>query len=172
MHFTKSTFVLSLLALCHIAVAAEPPACLLSALGTTQPNPADLKAVCVTNATKTTDKITSDCGDDTQAALKYFSDTCSSAGYKVDVPTSKSHGTLTTDSASATGSSPSGFVTATATGSASTGSSDSSSTSTGSSSSSAASASPSAFEGAASPNRVGSAAAFAAAVFVGVAAVL
>lgn len=54
-----------------------------SSESTTQPNPADLKAVCVTNATKTTDKITRDCGDDTQAAMKYFSDTCSSAGYKV-----------------------------------------------------------------------------------------
>ncbi|KAL1999178.1 hypothetical protein VTN02DRAFT_4934 [Thermoascus thermophilus] len=169
MHLTKVTSVLSFLVLCHVAVAAEPPACLLSAIGTTQPNPADLKAVCVTNAAKTTEQIPHVCGDDTQAALTYFSDTCSSAGYKAAVPTSKSQGTLTTGSASPTGSIPSGFVTATATGSPFPGSFNSSSAGFNSS---IASSSLSSFEGVASPNRVGSAAAFAAAVFVGVAAVL
>ncbi|KAL2223425.1 hypothetical protein M432DRAFT_598520 [Thermoascus aurantiacus ATCC 26904] len=171
MLFAKSTLFLSLLALCHIAVAAIPPACLLSAIGSTQDNPADLKAVCVTNGAKVEAKISSICGDDTQAALKAFSSTCASAGYKVAVPTATKTGSssTSTDSAIRSGvAKPSGFVTATAPGSLSTGSRSS----TGSSSAGSASASPAPFDGAASSNRAGSAAAFAAAVFVGVAAAL
>lgn len=46
-------------------------------------NPADLKAVCVTNGDDVQKKIANTCGDSEQAALSWFADTCDAAGYKV-----------------------------------------------------------------------------------------
>ncbi|RAL16491.1 putative GPI anchored cell wall protein [Aspergillus homomorphus CBS 101889] len=48
-----------------------------------QPNPDDLQAICVTNGKRIKDKIADLCGDDTKVAMQQFSDTCASAGYKV-----------------------------------------------------------------------------------------
>lgn len=48
-----------------------------------QPNPADLKTICGKNAGQVQDSISEKCSDDKQAALKYFSNTCSSNGHKV-----------------------------------------------------------------------------------------
>jgi hypothetical protein len=46
-------------------------------------NPADLKAVCITNGDAVQKKIADTCGDSEQAALKWFADTCDAAGHKV-----------------------------------------------------------------------------------------
>lgn len=164
MFFSKSTFVLSFLALGNIVAAAQTPACLLSVVGA-EKNPADLKAVCVTNGDDVQKKIANTCGDSEQAALSWFADTCDAAGYKVDIKSS------TTTSESATGTSTkgsasnTGFVTATATGSSSSGENKS-----GTSSSSATSTSQTVSAG--SSDRQVSAAAFAAVVFFGFAATL
>jgi hypothetical protein len=89
MFFSKSTFVLSFLALGNIVAAAQTPACLLSVVGA-EKNPADLKAVCVTNGDDVQKKIADTCGDSEQAALTWFADTCDAAGYKVGM-FSKAH---------------------------------------------------------------------------------
>ncbi|KAF7589658.1 hypothetical protein BBP40_003992 [Aspergillus hancockii] len=114
MLFAKSAIVFSFLALGNIAAAASTKACLLSAVGQ-QPNPADLKAVCVTNGEKVQSKIASLCGDDKQEALKQFADTCSSAGHKVVVTATSSGASSTGTSTTSSKSGSSGFVTATAT---------------------------------------------------------
>ncbi|EAW10129.1 putative GPI anchored cell wall protein [Aspergillus clavatus NRRL 1] len=171
MFFSKSTLILSVLALGNIVAAAQPPACLLSVVGS-EKNPSDLKAVCVTNTDNVQQKISDRCGDNEEAALKWYSDNCSGAGYKVEVNTSTtssgSHATGTSSKGSTVTNS--GFVTATATGSGNSGSSSSSSGSSGSSSSNAAS--PSQTVSAGSSDRHVSAAAFAAVVFMGFAATL
>ncbi|PWY86244.1 putative GPI anchored cell wall protein [Aspergillus heteromorphus CBS 117.55] len=81
MLFAKSTLLATLVVLCNAVVASQTNACLLSAVGS-QPNPADLQAICVTNVDKVKTKIADLCGDETQMAMVQFEDTCASAGYK------------------------------------------------------------------------------------------
>ncbi|KAI9923963.1 hypothetical protein ASPWEDRAFT_178952 [Aspergillus wentii DTO 134E9] len=170
MHFAKSAILLSLVALSNVVVASTP-ACLLSAVGS-QENPADLKAICVTNVDKVKDTITEKCGDKKKEALDFFSDVCASAGHKNVVDsssTSSASGTTATSTGSkSTGT---GFVTSTSTSSASD-SNSSGSSGTSSSSSSSSSPSPSDSVSAGASDRHVSAAAFAAVVFVGFAATL
>ncbi|RHZ54100.1 putative GPI anchored cell wall protein [Aspergillus thermomutatus] len=165
MFFSKSAFVLSFLALGNIVAAAQPPACLLSVVGA-EKNPADLKAVCITNGDDVQKNIADTCGDSEQAALKWFADTCDAAGYNVVIKSPTTSGSSATGtSTKGSTSTNTGFITATATGSSSSGSSKS-----GTSSSSAASASQTVSAG--SSDRQVSAAAFAAVVFFGFAASL
>ncbi|KAL5363666.1 hypothetical protein BJX96DRAFT_178270 [Aspergillus floccosus] len=165
MYFPKSAFVFSFLALTNIA-AASTPACLLSAVGTTLSNPADLNDACVKNSDKLQKQIANTCGDDDlQDALDYYSKTCAQAGHKVDVNISSSSSSPT--GTSSAGSKSTGFTTATA---ATSSKSTSSGSQTGSSSASAASSTETTNSG--SSDRHVSAAAFAAVVFVGFAATL
>ncbi|EYE97869.1 putative GPI anchored cell wall protein [Aspergillus ruber CBS 135680] len=165
MFFTKSAVVFSVLALCNVAVAAQPPACLLAVVGD-EPNPADLKTICVKNGDKIQKLISKKCDDDKKDALSHFSDTCSSNGYKVDVSTSTTVSGSTTTATSGSQSTKTGFTTATAT----SGSSSSSTSSSSDSASSSASADTTVSAGAS--DRHVSAAAFAAVVFVGFAATM
>lgn len=49
-----------------------------------EPNPADLKSICVKNGDKMQEQISKKCDDDDKKdALSHFADTCSSNGYKV-----------------------------------------------------------------------------------------
>ncbi|KAJ9619511.1 hypothetical protein H2203_008289 [Taxawa tesnikishii (nom. ined.)] len=111
----KSSIILSVFALsASLAAAATPPACLLAAVNT-QPNPADLKAVCG-NATKVEDTISSICNDDVKPAMSAFSSVCSSAGVAVStsaVSSTKSSTKTTSASASASASA-TGSITSTA----------------------------------------------------------
>ncbi|KKA18021.1 hypothetical protein T310_8035 [Rasamsonia emersonii CBS 393.64] len=175
MYIAKST-LLAIVALTGL-VAAQTPGCLLSVVGD-QPNPADLKTICGDAASKVQSAIKSECGDGSANALQVFSSTCSSAGFHVAEVTSTASVVSSTGTAT---SKPTGSTSATATGSASgsgaTGSSSGSGSGSGSGASSTAtstgsSASASAFHGAAPSNQAGSAAAFAAAVFVGFASLL
>ncbi|KAL1968780.1 hypothetical protein VTN77DRAFT_1141 [Rasamsonia byssochlamydoides] len=160
MYIAKSTLLLSFVALCRFVVADQTPACLLTVVGN-QPNPADLSAICGSAASQVESSIKSECGNNTQTALQVFSSTCSAAGYKVVDAT-----VTTSDASSSTATSkPTGSTSATATsGSVATGSATASST--------GGSATASTVHGAAPSNHAGSAAAFAAAVFVGVASLL
>ncbi|RHZ47232.1 uncharacterized protein CDV56_104976 [Aspergillus thermomutatus] len=170
MYFAKSAFVVSLLALCRVAVAADPPSCLLAAIGT-ESNPADLASLCGSASSAVQSQISQSCGDDTQTAMTFYSNTCASAGHQVVLNSSVSSASSTTSDATTTasGSSKTGFVTIVTT-TATSGSSGSSSSSSGASSSSSAH-SPSS-TGAASSNKQVSAAAFAAVVFVSFAAAM
>ncbi|KAL1849093.1 hypothetical protein Plec18167_006871 [Paecilomyces lecythidis] len=175
MFASKSTLFVSFLALCNF-VAAETPGCLLSAVGD-QSNPADLASLCGANSGALQTLITKKCDDTAPIAMKAYSSICASAGHKVVVTSSKAESKTESKTASATGTgaASTGFVTATTKGSSATATgsaasqSGSSSTSSGSSSS-ASSSTPA--SGAASANEVGSAASFAAAVFLGFAAML
>lgn len=182
MFLNKSTIVFSVLALCNVVVAAQPPACLLSVIGS-QPNPADLKTICGKNAEKIQDSLSETCDDDKQDALKHFSNTCSSNGHKVDVSTTTGStstatttdsSTTTAQNSESTSTSSSGSGSGSSSNSSSGNSSNSDSTSGSSSSSSSASSSPSASDAvsAGASDRHVSAAAFAAVVFVGFAATL
>ncbi|OJJ87111.1 putative GPI anchored cell wall protein [Aspergillus glaucus CBS 516.65] len=165
MLFTKSAVVFSVLALCNVVVAAQPPACLLSVVGD-EPNPADLKTICVKNGDKMQKLISKKCDDDDKKdALSHFSDTCSSNGYKVDVSTSTTMSGSTTTGSQST---KTGFTTATAT----SGSSSSFSSASSSSDSASSSASADTTVSAGASDRHVSAAAFAAVVFVGFAATM
>jgi hypothetical protein len=77
--------------------AASPPACMLGAINTYK-TPSDLPAVC--KEKDMTSKIAKMCGDNTEAALEAFADTCNGAGVKVstDIPT-----TATASGSTATG---------------------------------------------------------------------
>jgi len=77
----KSTLILSLLAL-SASVLATPPGCLLAAVNT-EPNPADLKTVCGSDAKKVQAAIQSMCGSNASIAQSAFAATCSSAGITV-----------------------------------------------------------------------------------------
>lgn len=80
----KVTFFLPALALAaRVAVAAQPPACLLQAVNT-QDNPADMSAVCGDSASAVQSAIASICtGDNAPAAQSAFVATCSAAGQSV-----------------------------------------------------------------------------------------
>jgi len=64
------------------SVLAMPPACLLAAVNT-QPNPANLTAVCGSGATNVQKAIASMCGSNVAVAESAFASTCSSAGKTV-----------------------------------------------------------------------------------------
>ncbi|PLN78561.1 hypothetical protein BDW42DRAFT_195774 [Aspergillus taichungensis] len=163
MIFAKSAFLVSFLALSNVVVASGPSACLLSAVGQ-QENPADMKAMCVTNTKRVQKEIADSCGKDKEDALKEYVETCADNDYKVEIASKSS------DSASKTGGSHSSDSSASATGGSS--SSDESSSGSSTSSSSSASASPSDSVSAGSSDRHVSAAAFAAVVFLGFAATM
>lgn len=184
MLFSRSAVVFSLLALTRVAVGALPPACLLDVVGG-QPSPSDLNTICGSNASKIQSQISSTCKGNAQAALSAFSSTCSSAGHEIvthssttsgaETSTTGTHGTSTSGPTSATpaisGSivpASSGFVVAVATPSPS---GYPSGIPTATPSQTPSSAFPLS-NGAASPNKQMSAAAFAAVVFVGFAATL
>jgi hypothetical protein len=79
MFINQSTLFLSFLAL-RVVVAQSTPWCLLSAIGT-QPDPADLGAICGADSSDVVSIIKSTCTDgDSQAALSAYSSTCSAAG--------------------------------------------------------------------------------------------
>ncbi|KAJ5745433.1 Period circadian protein [Penicillium odoratum] len=163
----KSTIALAFVALASI-VAASTPACIISVMGDTA-NPDDLKTICGSKTIQST--IESKCGNNAQAGLKFFCNTCKSAGYTV-VTSSNTAGTATATGATGTAT---GFATAVSTsGSKTTGASTSGSGSA--SASGSASGSASAFP---SPSTAGAAGgqhlsstAFVAAMFFGAAAIL
>ncbi|KAJ5081515.1 Period circadian protein [Penicillium alfredii] len=175
MFFKKSAVALAFVALTNIVSAGQTPACLLSVIGNT-PNPAKLSDICGSDAHKIQSAIEKECGDKSDAALKFFANTCKDAGHKVESSstTSSTSGT----SASASGSSTS-FVTSASAGESSptSGSSSGGSNTSGGSGSASGSApsgaaSPSSSSGAAVSDRQFSATTFAAVVFIGAAAVL
>ncbi|KAJ6030205.1 hypothetical protein N7499_012623 [Penicillium canescens] len=174
MIFNKSIFAVAVMALANVVAAgtttAQTPACVLKIIGH-QDNPADSKAICGKDAASIQSDIADKCAD-SDTALKFFVSNCAQLGHKV-VETSPSS-TATSGSASA---SASGFVTAaSSSGAAATGSGTGSSaaaTGTGSSSSESGSASsPTSTFNAASSDRQFSATTFAAAIFLGAAALL
>ncbi|KKK13909.1 hypothetical protein P175DRAFT_0561043 [Aspergillus ochraceoroseus IBT 24754] len=162
MFFTKSSLLVALFALSNLVVATGTPSCLLSAVGA-QSDPANLKAVCVTNGDAVQSRIHDLCGSDAQDALEYFQSTCSTGGYKIAIKSTStsasSNSTSTTDSGSSTST---GFTTTTASASSST------------SASGIVSTTPTASQthSSASSDKQVSAAAFAAVVFLGFAATL
>ncbi|KAJ5483881.1 Period circadian protein [Penicillium diatomitis] len=105
MFINKSTFALACVALANLVSAGQTPACLLSVVGHSQ-NPADMKTLCGSGSKDLVSKIGDKCGDNSEAALKFYASTCKAAGYTVSIDTS-------------TASSSSGFITATATASGS-----------------------------------------------------
>ncbi|KAK2764033.1 hypothetical protein FQN54_009652 [Arachnomyces sp. PD_36] len=151
MFAAKSTIFIALLALCNFVVAAiPPPACLLAAINQ-QDKPSDMNAMCGANSKDVQSTIQDICGDDVDAALKAYSKSCSEAGKEVTLIQPS-----TDDGDSESGS---GEITSTNTVGQPTGSATESG------------ASPSETTGAASLNKVGSAAA-AVAVVAGFAAAL
>ncbi|KAJ5176342.1 Period circadian protein [Penicillium canariense] len=172
MFFNKSTLALAFVALANIVYAGQTPACLLSVIGASS-NPADLATLCGSDAKNLESQISDKCGDKTQSALKFFANTCTANGHKLEIA-----------NVSTSTNTSSGFVTATATsGSSATGTgSSASASSTGSSSGSSASggASSTASGSSSAPTATTNAAAglqfhgtaFAAVVFVGAAALL
>ncbi|OGE50478.1 hypothetical protein PENARI_c017G06266 [Penicillium arizonense] len=178
MIFNKSIFAVAVMALANVVAAGtttpQTPACVLKIIGH-QDNPADSKAICGKDAASIQSDIADKCAD-SDVALKFFVSNCAQLGHKV-VETSPSS-TATSGSASA---SASGFVTAaSSSGAAATGSgsgsgtgSSAAATGTGSSSSGSGSASsPTSTFNAASSDRQFSATTFAAAIFLGAAALL
>ncbi|MCJ1244393.1 hypothetical protein MMC30_001591 [Trapelia coarctata] len=97
MFAAKTTILLALLAASSKLVAAGPPACLLAAINT-EPNPADLQAICGDGASKVESQIASLCGSNTDAAMQAFVSSCSAAGKTVPTYSPSTSGT-----ASATG---------------------------------------------------------------------
>ncbi|KAJ5320383.1 hypothetical protein PENANT_c010G07415 [Penicillium antarcticum] len=185
MIFNKSILAVAVMALANVVAAGtttpQTPACVLKIIGH-QDNPADSKAICGKDASSIQSDIADKCSD-SDAALKFFVSNCAQLGHKV-VETSPSS-TATSGSASA-----SGFVTAaSSSGAAATGSgsgtgSGSSAAATGtgsgtsaggagsSSSESGSASSPTSTFNAASSDRQFSATTFAAAIFLGAAALL
>ncbi|OQE35982.1 hypothetical protein PENCOP_c012G00996 [Penicillium coprophilum] len=186
MLFNKSIFAVAVVALANVVTATtvQTPACVLKIIGN-QPNPADSKAICGSNASKIQADISKNCAD-SEASLKFFTSNCAQLGHKVVTVSTTSTGT--SESSTATG-----FVTAASSGTAvsatQTGSSAATGTGTGTGSSSAATgtgasasagtgtgsgsaASPSSTFNAASSDRQFSATTFVAAIFLGAAALL
>ncbi|CAG8138829.1 unnamed protein product [Penicillium nalgiovense] len=168
MFFNKWIFAIAIVALANVVIAVQTPACVLKVIGQ-QPNPADSKAICGSDASKIQSTISKNCAD-SEASLKFFVNNCAQLGHKV-----VSTATGTSETSTATG-----FVTATQTGSSAvatgTGTSTSaaagtSEVSTGTASESGAAASPTSTFNAASSDRQLSTT-FVAAVFLGAAALL
>ncbi|PYH95126.1 putative GPI anchored cell wall protein [Aspergillus ellipticus CBS 707.79] len=165
MLFAKSTLFAALVVLFNVVVATQSDACLLSAVGS-QPNPADLQAICVANVDKMQTKIAELCGDQTPTVMEQFEDTCASAGYKAGVKHTSTAFSSIASSTPGPKSTKTGSVIVTPTGASS------SSSIPASSSSPSHSAYPSQTVSSGSSDRQLSAAAFAAVVFVGFAATL
>ncbi|KAJ5150690.1 uncharacterized protein N7500_010879 [Penicillium coprophilum] len=184
MLFNKSIFAVAVVALANVVTATtvQTPACVLKIIGN-QPNPADSKTICGSNASKIQADISKNCAD-SEASLKFFTSNCAQLGHKVVSVSTTSTGT--SESSTATG-----FVTAASSGTAvsatKTGSSAATGTGTGSSSAatgtgasasagtgtgSGSAASPSSTFNAASSDRQFSATTFVAAIFLGAAALL
>ncbi|OQE91881.1 hypothetical protein PENNAL_c0008G07852 [Penicillium nalgiovense] len=169
MFFNKSIFAIAIVALANVVIAVQTPACVLKVIGQ-QPNPADSKAICGSDASKIQSTISKNCAD-SEASLKFFVNNCAQLGHKVETKVSTATGTSETSTAT-------GFVTATQTGSSAvatgTGTSAAAGTSevsTGTASESGAAASPTSTFNAASSDRQLSTT-FVAAVFLGAAALL
>lgn len=80
---TKSTILVALFAFATSKlVAAAPPACLLAAVNT-QPNPADLAAICGENAGDMQSEIESLCGGRMEEAMNAYEKVCAGSGYEV-----------------------------------------------------------------------------------------
>lgn len=79
----RATLLLPILSL-TLGALANPPACLLSAVGA-QDSPADLGAVCGDNAKDVQETIDADCKDKDSKSLaqEAFISTCSAAGSSV-----------------------------------------------------------------------------------------
>ncbi|KAL3481574.1 hypothetical protein BJX99DRAFT_218524 [Aspergillus californicus] len=172
MLFAKSTLFVALFALSKIVAATgtTTPACLLQVVGPEQPG--DLKTNCKTNGDEIQSSIRDVCGDDAQAALKYYAGVCEDGGFKVDVSTS-STSTSTSGSSTSTSASTSDSESSTSSSSADSTSTDSASSNSESAAASSTNSSddPTETNGASSDKQV-SAAAFAAIVFLGFAATL
>ncbi|KAJ6179288.1 hypothetical protein N7519_009749 [Penicillium mononematosum] len=165
MLFNKSIFVIAIVALANVVIAVQTPACVLKVIGQ-QPNPADSKAICGSNASKIQSTISKNCAD-SEASLKFFANNCAQLGHKVETNVSTATGASETSTAT-------GFVTATQTGSSAvaTGTgTGAAAVSTGTASESGAAASPTSTFNAASSDRQLSTT-FVAAVFLGAAALL
>ncbi|CAI7653315.1 unnamed protein product [Penicillium bialowiezense] len=189
MLFNKSILAVAVMALANFVAAgtnSDPvSACVLKIIGGTD-NPGNSKAICGTDASKIQSQISKDCGD---KDVKFFINNCAELGHKVETSSTTPEKTATGTSGSATAS---GFVTAassgssatqtgsstSATGTSSSGSGSASSSGSGSSSSSGSStgsasgSSPSPTFNAAASDRKFDATTFAAAVFIGAAALL
>ncbi|KAJ5342067.1 hypothetical protein N7541_011191 [Penicillium brevicompactum] len=191
MLFNKSIFAVAVMALANVVAAgtnSDPvSACLLKIIGGTD-NPGDTKAICGADASKIQSQISKDCGD---KDVKFFINNCAELGHKVESSSTTAEKTATGTSGSSTAT---GFVTAASSGSSATqtgssagstgtsssGSASSSGSSSGSSSSSgsgsstgsAGGSSPSPTFNAAASDRKFDATTFAAAVFIGAAALL
>ncbi|CAG8891131.1 unnamed protein product [Penicillium egyptiacum] len=174
MLFNKSIFAVAIVALANVVTAVQTPACVLKVIGN-QPNPADSKAICGSNASKVQSDISKNCAD-SEASLKFFANNCGQLGHKVE--TDFSTATRTSETSTATGfvTAVSGTATQTgpsvvATGTGSSAAAGTSGISTGTASESGAAASPTSTFNAASSDRQFSTT-FVAAVFLGAAALL
>ncbi|MCJ1430450.1 hypothetical protein MMC29_008368 [Sticta canariensis] len=88
----KSTVVLAFLAISAQLAVAAPPACLLAAVNT-EDNPADVALLCGAHSSNVQDQIKKLCGNDVQAALDAYKDTCKSAGKTITAESSSSSST-------------------------------------------------------------------------------
>ncbi|EON62768.1 hypothetical protein W97_01993 [Coniosporium apollinis CBS 100218] len=115
----RNTLPLILIALTKFTNAATPPACLLDAINT-QPNPADLRHICIYRAAEVRNEIANICGgsdtdtdtddedehDEAQRAVAAFEEVCG--------PLTASTSTLTTSTSSAASSTTTDEVSTTA----------------------------------------------------------
>lgn len=80
--FAKLTTAFALFAVAAQVAVAAPPACLLAAVNT-QDDPSDMKAVCGDGASEVKKYLSSNCGDNTDAANDAFEEQCKDAGVSV-----------------------------------------------------------------------------------------
>lgn len=80
--FAKLTTAFALFAVAAQVAVAAPPACLLAAVNT-QDDPSDMKAVCSGGASEVKKYLSSNCGDNADAANSAFEEQCKDAGVTV-----------------------------------------------------------------------------------------
>ncbi|KAK4496121.1 hypothetical protein PRZ48_012100 [Zasmidium cellare] len=102
--FAKLTTAFALFAVAAQVAVAAPPACLLAAVNT-QDEPSDMKAVCGTGASAVKKYISSNCGDNADAANDAFEEQCKDAGVTVSTSSSASKSGSASHSATGYGSS-------------------------------------------------------------------
>ncbi|KAM3420772.1 hypothetical protein BST61_g4018 [Cercospora zeina] len=96
--FVRSTAVLALLSVAaQVAVAAQPPACVIAAVNT-ESDPSDFKTIC--SSDKALQYMTDNCGNNLKAAQDYFADVCKTNGQQVTFPTQDDKNSTSTESSS------------------------------------------------------------------------
>lgn len=80
--FAKISTAFALFAVAAQVAVAAPPACLLAAVNTAD-DPSDMKAVCDSGAAGVKKYMSSNCGDNLDAANSAFEEACKDAGVTV-----------------------------------------------------------------------------------------